>query len=256
MDNVEKRFKITRDGELSKHLGVEYTWAKSNDGKMFCQATMSKKIDAIVNEYEKYKSKPVKEQSTPGIPNQNLTKNEGEIIDIDAFRSFVGKLMFVSTKVCPKIGAATRALSSHMSNPGKQHWTAMDRLIGYLKSMFLKGIVYVEPERFQTGSLADTDYGNCTETRRSVGCSLITVGGCIVDWWMAKHHTVSNSSCEAEYKELTKCAKGVMFVQSILSELKLVELPGLIGEDNQGAIFLSENRQVNDRTKHIDIKSI
>ena len=134
------------------------------------------------------------------------------MIDLDTFHSLVGKVMFLTTKVCPKIGAPTRALSSHMSNPGQQHWNAMKRLIGYIKGTELKGIRYLQPDTFQTISLADTDYGNCKETRRSVRCSLITVGGCLVDWWMAKHHTVSDSSCEAEYKELAKCAKGVKFI--------------------------------------------
>ena len=160
--------------------------------------------------------------------------------------------MFFSTKVCPKVGAAVRALSSHMSNPGESHWNSMKRLVGFVKRMELKGIRFVEPECFRTVSLADTDYANCKETRRSVGCSFLTIGGCMIDWWMAKHQTVSVSSCEAEYKELAKCAKGVMFVHNILKEINHLILPGLIGEDNQGAIFLAENRQVNDRTKHID----
>ena len=82
--------------------------------------------------------------------------------------------------------------------------------------MELRGVLYVEPESFKTLSLADTDYGNCKETRRSVGCSIITVGGCLNDWWMAKHHSVSDSSCEAEYKELAKCAKGVKFLYMLL----------------------------------------
>ena len=34
----------------------------------------------------------------------------------------------------------------------------------------------------------------------------------------------------------------------------LVEYPELIGEDNQGAIFLAANLQVSQRTKHIDTK--
>ena len=176
------------------------------------------------------------------------------MIDLDTFRSLVGKIMFLTTKVCPTIGAPTRALSSHMLNPGQQHWNAMKRLIGYIKGTELKGIRYLQPDTFQTISLANTDYGNCKETRRSVVCSLVTVGGCLVDWWMAKHCTVSDSSCEAEYKELAKCAKGVKFVQNILSEMKLLKLPGLIGEDNQGTFFLTENKQVNERTKQIDIK--
>ena len=252
MDGFEKRFNITCDGELKKHLGVEYRWGKTDDGKMFCDATMNKKADAILKHYEKYSKGEVKEYETPGTPNENLVKNDGPTVDLDDFRSLVGKVMFFSTKVCPKVGAAVRALSSHMSNPGESHWSSMKRLVGFIKGMGLKGIRYMEPECFQTASLADTDYGNCKETRRSVGCSFITIGGCIINWWMAKHQTVSVSSCKAEYKELAKCAKGVMFVHNILKEINHLVLPGLIGGDNQGAIFLAENKQVNDLTKHID----
>ena len=75
------------------------------------------------------------------------------------------------------MGAAVRALSSHMSNSGSKHWNSMNRLVGFIKRMELKGIRFVEPERFQSWSLADTDYANCKETRRSVGCSFITIGG-------------------------------------------------------------------------------
>ena len=77
--------------------------------------------------------------------------------------------MFFSTKVCPKIGAAVRDLFTYMSNPGPAHWKAMDRIIRYMKGMNLKGIYYLEPFSFTTVSLDDTDYGNCKETRRSVG---------------------------------------------------------------------------------------
>ena len=254
MDGVATRFKITREGEITKHLGVEYEWGEDENKKMFCKATMNKKVIDIVNSYEEHTQTKVKEYDTPGTPNKNLIKNDQDIVNLDEFRSLVGKLMFFTTKVCPKIGAATRALSSHMSNPGVQHWNAMKRLVGYVKQMDLKGIKYVEPECLQVWALADTDYGNCRETRRSVGCIILTVGACIVDWWMAKHNTVSDSSCEAEYKELTKYAKGVKFLHSLLTEMKLIHLPGLIGEDNQGAIFLAENKQVNERTKYIDIK--
>ena len=71
---------------------------------------------------------------------------------------------------------------------------------------------------------------------------------------MAKHHTVSDSSCEAKYKELAKCAKGVKFIQMLLDKFNLVEYPGLIGEDNQCPIFLAKNLQVSQHTKHINTK--
>ena len=44
------------------------------------------------------------------------------------------------------------------------------------------------------------------------------------------------------------------FAQMLLTELKLVELPGYMFENNGGAIFLASNRQVSKRMKHIDLK--
>ena len=94
-----------------------------------------------------------------------------------------------------------------MSNPNTTHWAALGRLIGYFKGMEVKGILYLEPESYRMACLADTDYGNCPETRRSVGCSLFTMGCMLVGWHMSKHLTMSDSSCEAEYKELAKCVE-------------------------------------------------
>ena len=70
---------------------------------------------------------------------------------------------------------------------------------------------------------------------------------------MIKHHSISDSSSEAEYKELSKCAKVLTFIHMLLGELHLVDLPGAIGEGNRGAIFLAHNKQVSWRTKLIDL---
>ena len=204
MDNVEKRFTITRSGILSKHLGINYEWGKLSNGKMYCRATMDKKVVDIVNHYERYIKDNVKAFETPGKPHEYLDKHMGEPVDIDEYRSLVGKMMFFTTKLGLKTGAATRALSGHMQNPGPDHWKALGRFVGYLSQLKLKGLMYVEPETFKVIALADTDFGNCKETRRSVGCNIITIGGCIVDYSTAKHKTVSDSTTEAEYKEMVK----------------------------------------------------
>ena len=53
--------------------------------------------------------------------------------------------------------------------------------------MEVKGIIYSEPESHKVIALADKDFSNCTETRRSLGCCLLTIGGFLVDWFMSKH---------------------------------------------------------------------
>ena len=40
----------------------------------------------------------------------------------------------------------------------------------------------------------------------------------------------------------------------LLQEVGIGQLPGIIYEDNEGAIFLAKNQQVSMRTKHIDVR--
>ena len=81
--------------------------------------------------------------------------------------------------------------------------------------------------------------------RRSVDCSIDNI---------TKYYTISGSPCEAEYKELSQHTIGIKFAQIFLQKIYLAKFIWLMGEDNQGAIFLEENKQVSQRTKHIDVK--
>ena len=61
------------------------------------------------------------------------------------------------------------------------------------------------------------------------------------------------SSCESEYKSACSTSKEMKFQQMLLEEIASVNLPGIIFEDNRGTIFLVKNKQVSQRTKHIDV---
>jgi hypothetical protein len=53
---------------------------------------------------------------------------------------------------------------------------------------------------------------------------------------------------------LASRATQVKFVQQLLEEIAECITPGIILEDNTGAIFLVKNQQVGSRTKHIDVR--
>jgi hypothetical protein len=55
------------------------------------------------------------------------------MVDIDAYRSVVGKIMYYATKITPEICNAVRELEGH-SNPGEEHWKALERCVVYLTS--------------------------------------------------------------------------------------------------------------------------
>jgi len=97
MDGLESRFNITHGGELKKYLGVDYEWGFDNEkGKHFVKATMNKKVQATIDQLEKFLGREIKVKPSPGKPNEYLQKsNDEDPVDIDEYRSFVGQIMFL-----------------------------------------------------------------------------------------------------------------------------------------------------------------
>jgi len=181
MDGLESRFNITRGGTISKHLGIDYVWGFDEEkGKHFVQATMDKKVGAIIDKLERVLQREVKKKPSPGKPNEYLQKSDADSVNMDEYRSLVGQIMFFTTKLCPKTGNACRALSGFMPHPTETQWRALERVVGYLKGMKTRGVIYWEPDSMKIIAVSDTDFANCLETRRSVGCHFVTVGGWII----------------------------------------------------------------------------
>ena len=64
------------------------------------------------------------------------------------------------------------------------------------------------------------------------------------------------STTEAEYMALSEVVKELKFIVQLLQTMNIeVELPITVHVDNVEAIWLSNNRTISDRTKHIDIRT-
>ena len=81
-----------------------------------------------------------------------------------------------------------------------------------------------------------------------------TLGGTIISWCSQTQETVTLSSTEAEYVALSTTCKDVVYTQNLLREILYIKVPGIVLEDNTGAIYLVRNKQVGNRTKHIEIR--
>ena len=100
-------------------------------------------------------------------------------------------------------------------------------------------------------AFTDSDYAN-NEDRKSVTGRVVTVGGLPTYFTSKMQAIVSISSTEAEYIDLGTVTQEVLFQAKILEEL--------FGEEhkrpsiNLGAIYLTKNPQISQRTKHIDVR--
>lgn len=79
--------------------------------------------------------------------------------------------------------------------------------------------------------------------------------GCnLVSWSARKQATVSCSSTEVEYKALADATAEMMWVQKLLTELRVQHPPtARLSCDNIGATYLTANPMFHARTKHIEI---
>ena len=119
MKKIEKRFKITKEGIIRKHLGAQYEWKVDEHGRHICECTMDKKVVELIKKYEKHTQSNAKKYDSPGKPGENLIKWNGEPVDIDEYRSITGLAMFFGTKMGPKPSNAIRSISRYMSRPSK-----------------------------------------------------------------------------------------------------------------------------------------
>jgi hypothetical protein len=141
------------------------------------------------------------------------------MVDIDAYRSIVGQNTYYATKIALEICNAVRELAGHLSNPGEEHWKALERCVEYLTSEGTKSLCLRKPRVLQSISDCDSDYAKDETDRKGISGQINTVGGMTTNWTSKKQNTVSLSSSVAEYQALSECVQESVFTQNLVEEL-------------------------------------
>ena len=141
-----------------------------------------------------------------------------------------------------------------MHNPGPEHWEAMHRTVRYLKGKAKHELVIWRPQSLKLIAFGDASYEDCIDSRQSSTGNIRTLGGSIISWRAQKTCFVCLLSAEAEYVALMEMCKEQKFLTMLLEEVFECELPSILYEDNEAAMYLAKNQHVSARNKHIDIR--
>jgi hypothetical protein len=176
------------------------------------------------------------------------------------FRSGVGMLLYLVKYSRPDIANGVRELSKVMDGATMAHVKSLFRLVKFImstkdKCLEMKFDQLQSGKKWKIKAFCDSDYAGDRDTRMSVTGFIIFVAGAPISWRSRGQKSVSLSSSEAEYIALSEVCGEILFLKQVLEFLGVdIDLPIQIMVDNIGAIFLSQNQSVSQRTRHIDVR--
>lgn len=189
------------------------------------------------------------------VAGNKLTKTDGKPFhDPFLYRSTVGALQY-ATITRPDISFAVNKVCQFMSDPLDTHWVAVKRILRYLKGTIGWGIV-LKPTTISPISLSaysDADWGSDSDDRRSTSGACVFLGANLVSWWAKKQSVVSRSSTEAEYRALAVVTTEILWLQSLLTELRVPYTTPSVFCDNMSTVSLAHNPVLHARTKHMEL---
>ena len=195
-----------------------------------------------------------KEVNTPMSCKTPLLLKDGSApIDPTPYRKLVGGLQYLSL-TRPDVSFTVNRLSQYMHSPSELHWTALKRVLRYLKSTIYHGLFLHKGCPLQLQAFSDSDWGGNRDDGRSTTAYIIYLGSNPISWKSARQKSVSRSSSEAEYKAVANATADLMWIQNVLHELgiRLPHPPSLFC-DNTGATYLCANPVFHSRMKHISL---
>jgi hypothetical protein len=154
----------------------------------------------------------------------------------------------------PDISFAVNQVSQFCENPQRCHWTAVKRIMAYLKRTPEHGIRF-GPKLNPLLGFTDADFAGDTETRRSTSGYVFLLNEGPVAWNSRRQKCVTLSTTEAEYVAACEATRECIWLKRLLRELT----PDWIGAipimcDNMSSIDLTKNPKFHQLTKHIHIR--
>ena len=105
-------------------------------------------------------------------------------------------------------------------NPTKEHWTAVKRIIRYLKGTQNYGLLYKKADSSTCIGFSDSHWAGDADDRKSTSGYIFQVGGTAISWKSRKQSCVALSTAEAEYIALSLAALEAIWLRQLNTDLQ------------------------------------
>nr|GEX40001.1 zinc finger, CCHC-type [Tanacetum cinerariifolium] len=148
------------------------------------------------------------------------------ILDVSQleYSRVIGWLMYVMTYTSPDIAFAVGKLSRYTSNPGTQHWQAIQRVLKYLKKTMNYRLTFTGYPLVLEG-YTDARWIRNTEDNSSTSGWVFLLGGGAISWASKKQTCITGSIIESKFVTLAAADKEAEWLKNLLIEIPLWVIP-------------------------------
>lgn len=194
--------------------------------------------------------------ATPMASTTKLSKHGSDKLqNPQVYRSLMGALQY-ATLTRPEISYSVNKVCQFLTQPLESHFRAVKRILRYLSNTASHGLL-IQPAPYSgpvtLRAYSDSDWASDPDDRRSTSGSCIFLGPNLVSWSSKKQTLVARSSAEAEYRGLANATAELLWIQSLLKELKVQHHSPVLLCDNQSAVLIAHNPVLHSRTKHLEL---
>ncbi|KAL0536936.1 hypothetical protein IC582_025901 [Cucumis melo] len=191
--------------------------------------------------------------STPLDPNVRLTPFDGVPLDDPTlYRPLVGSLIYLIV-TRPDIAYAVHIVSQFMAAPRTIHFTAVLRILRYIKGTLGHGLQFSSQSSLVLYGFSDADWAGDPTDRRSTTGYCFYLGDALISWRSKKQSVVFRSSTESEYCALADATSELLWLRWLLTDMGAPQTsPTILHCDNRSAIQIAHDDVFHERTKHIE----
>jgi hypothetical protein len=216
---LSSEFEMKDLGAAKKILGMEITRDRKA-GLLFL--SQHAYIEKVLQCFNMHDAQPV---STPIAPHFKLSVEQCASSDEDIeymskvpYCSVVGSLMYAMVCSRPDLSYVISIVRRYMSNPGKEHWRAVQWIFRFLRGTADHCLQFGRTAKGLIGYV-DSDYAGDLDRKRSLTGYVFTVGSCAVSWKAVLQPVVALSTIEAEYMAIAAACKELIWLKGLYAEL-------------------------------------
>uniref|UniRef100_A0A2N9HRF5 Uncharacterized protein n=1 Tax=Fagus sylvatica TaxID=28930 RepID=A0A2N9HRF5_FAGSY len=147
-------------------------------------------------------------------------------------------------------------LSRYTHNPSHEHWTALTRLLRYLKGTMDLGLHFAGYPIVLEG-YCDANWVSDNDETNSTSGYVFTLGGGAVSWKSSKQTCKARSTMESEFVALEMASTKAEWLRTLLADIPLWTKPATsisLHCDSQAAIGRAKNKLYNGKQRHMRLR--